>query len=112
MKLRQIVEELSLEIIGGYSNESINNDINGVYICDLLSLVMGKAQEKNIWITIQTHVNIVAVATLVDLGAIIIAEGMEIDEDTIAKANEVNMPILRANISAYELATKLSGLGI
>ncbi|MTI48556.1 DRTGG domain-containing protein [Sporosalibacterium faouarense] len=112
MKLSNIVTELDLEIVAGYNLENENNEPQGVYICDLLSLVMGKAKEHDIWITIQTHVNIVAVASLVDITAIIVSEGIEIDEDTKAKASEVNIPIFRSNLSSYDLATKLNSLGV
>lgn len=110
MKLSRIIEELNLDIIAGFNG--IDKDVNGVYIGDLLSLVMARAQDKDVWITIQTHVNIVAVATLVNMSAILIAEGMDIDADTIKKANSVNMPLLRSNDTAYELACKLNNLGV
>lgn len=112
MELSNIIKELDLEIIAGYDNDSEENNVEGVYICDLLSLVMGKAKTKDIWITIQTHVNVVAVATLVDLSSIIVAENMEIDEATITKANSVKVPLLKSKLSAYELAAKLNNLGI
>lgn len=110
MNLSKIVEKLKLEIIAGYNNEERN--VKGVYIGDLLSLVMAKADVDDVWITIQTHVNIIAVATLVELSSIIVVEGMEIDEDTIKKANESKTPILKTSLSAYELACKLKELGI
>lgn len=112
MKISKIVEELDLEIIAGYDSNHYGKEAIGVYICDLLSLVMAKSSSYDIWITIQTHVNIIAVASLMDLSAIIVAEGMEIDQDTIVKANAVDIPLFRSKLSAYELASKLSGLGI
>lgn len=112
MKISKIVEELNLEIIAGYDSNQSQKEAKDVYICDLLSLVMAKSSSDDIWITIQTHVNIIAVASLMDLSAIIVAEGMEIDQDTIVKANTVEIPLFRSKLSAYELASKLSGLGI
>ena len=82
MKLSKIIQELNLDIVAGYND--IDKEVKGVYIGDLLSLVMARAQEEDIWITIQTHVNIVAVATLVNMSAILVAEGMNID-DVIAR---------------------------
>jgi len=110
MDLSKIIQECNLEIVGGFDGEELQ--VKGAYIGDLLSLVMSKAKEKDIWVTIQTHLNIIAVATLVELTAIVIAEGMEIDEDTIRKANEVNVPLLRSSLSAYELACSLNKLGV
>lgn len=110
MQISEIIKELNLEIIAGYKGDDV--EVYGVYIGDLLSLVMAKAKPKDIWITIQTHINIIAVATLTDLSAIIIAEGMEIDNETISKANEVNVPLLKSSLNAYELACKLGKLGL
>ena len=110
MKILEIIKKLELEIIAGYENDDI--EVEGAYIGDLLSLVMAKGEARNVWITIQTHLNILAVANLVDMGAIIIAENMEIDEDTIDKANELKLPLLKSHKSAYKLASELSKLGI
>ena len=110
MRLSTIIEELDLEIIVGEDGLSI--EPKGVYIGDLLSLVISKGKKDDIWITIQTHMNIIAVASLVELSAIIIAEEMEIDEDTILKAKEVKVPLLRSKNTAYELACKLSKIGL
>ncbi|WP_069649209.1 DRTGG domain-containing protein [Caloranaerobacter ferrireducens] len=109
MRLDKIVKELELEVL---TEKNIENDVEGVYIGDLLSLVMANANEKNLWITIQTHLNIIAVATLVGLSAILIAEGMEVEDETIKKANEVGIPVLRSKLSAYELACRLYELGV
>lgn len=110
MNLNQIIQELKLEVVAGVNEDNI--EVSGVYIGDLLSLVIAKASEKDIWITIQTHLNIIAVATLVGVSAIIIAEDSEIESDTIKKAREVNMPILKTSLSAYEIACKLNNLGL
>ncbi|RKD33187.1 DRTGG domain-containing protein [Thermohalobacter berrensis] len=109
MKLTKIIDELNATVVVEPKDET---EVEGVYIGDLLSLVMAKAQENDIWITIQTHINIVAVATLVNLSAIVIAEGMDVDEDTIKKAKEENIPILKSELSAYEIACKLCRLGV
>lgn len=110
MNLKKVKESLNLEVIAGYSDE--NKEVEGAYIGDLLSVVMSSAKENNIWITIQTHLNIIAVASLVGISCIIVAEGMEIDEETIKKANEIDMPLFRSNLSSYEIACKLNELGI
>src|SRR5690554_137716 len=101
MKLSSIIDKLNLEIIVGTELEE--KEADGVYIGDLLSLVMSKAHRNNLWITIQTHINIVAVATLVDLAGIIIVEGMEVEKDAIEKAREVGIPLFKTNLSAYEV---------
>ncbi|SCG83770.1 hypothetical protein DW1_2205 [Proteiniborus sp. DW1] len=110
MKLSSIIDKLNVETIAGTGLEE--KEVEGVYIGDLLSLVMSKAQRNNLWITIQTHINIVAVATLVDLAGIIIVEGMEIDKDAIEKAKEVGIPLFKTSLSAYEVACKLREFGL
>ncbi|WP_427338956.1 DRTGG domain-containing protein [Caloranaerobacter sp. DY30410] len=109
MRLDKIVKELELEVL---TEKNIENNVEGVYIGDLLSLVMANASENNLWITIQTHLNVIAVATLVGLSAVLIAEGMEVEDETIKKANEVGIPVLRSKLSAYELACRLHELGV
>lgn len=110
MKLSSIIDKLSLEIVTGTELEE--REVKGVYIGDLLSIVMSRAEKNNLWITIQTHINIVAVATLVDLAGIIIVEGMEIEKDAIAKAKEVGIPLLKSSQSAFDIASKLKEIGL
>ncbi|SCY16424.1 DRTGG domain-containing protein [Alkaliphilus peptidifermentans] len=105
MLVKELIEALNLELIAG--EEGTENKITGVYISDLLSWVMAKLQAGNVWITIQTHVNVVAVALLGEASCMIIPEGADIDENTIAKANEEKIPLLRSQLTAYELALKI-----
>lgn len=104
-KVSELVKSLELEIIAG--EFGLENAITGVYIGDLLSWVMANLQSGNIWITIQTHVNILAVALLAEASCIIIPESAEVDSQTIAKANEEGIPLLRSRLSAYQLAIKI-----
>ena len=114
MKLKELSEKLNCEIISGNTKheelESIDILTENVYIGDLLSIVMAKAKEQSIWLTIQTHLNILAVAELLDLACIIVVEGMDIEEQTINKSNELQIPILRTKSPAYDIACKLHDL--
>lgn len=109
MNAKIILEELKLEDVTKLDNKNL---VTTAYIGDLLSLVMAKAEENSVWLTIQTHLNIIAVAELVDISCIIIVENMDIDEDTIIKAKELNIPIFKTEKQAYEVAKELSKLGI
>lgn len=82
-------------------------EINGVYIGDLLSWVMGRAQADNAWITIMSNINIVAVASLADVACIILAEGVEVDASVAETANAKGVNILTAEMPAYETAMAL-----
>jgi hypothetical protein len=89
-----------------------NIEVEGVYIGDLLSIVMSKAKKNYVWITIQTHINVVAVAELLDLGCIIVVENMEITDETIVKAKEIGIPIFKTTESAYNVACRMCNMGI
>lgn len=81
--------------------------VSSGYMGDLLSVVMGNAEEEQVWITIQSHVNIVAVASLRAVSAIIIAHGFEPDEDTIESAKDENITILVTDLDPFAIAKKL-----
>lgn len=105
MKVRELVGK-GFEVVAGFNG--LDRDIEGVYICDLLSWVMAHAKGKDAWITIQTHINIVAVAVLAEISCIIITEGAKLDDDAKVKADEENIPILSFQGSSYEAAIILN----
>lgn len=110
MTVNQIKEELNLKLLAG--SEGLENEVNGAYIGDLLSWVMANCKEGNIWITIQGHINIVAVAALTNASCVIMAEGANMDDDTINKANSEGIPVLFSEKTSYDIAKDLVGLGI
>ena len=81
--------------------------INGVYIGDLLSWVMGRAKADDGWITIMSNINIVAVASLADVACVILAEGVELDAAVTDTATSKGINILTADMPAYETAMAL-----
>ena len=87
---------------------SPEKDIDGAYVGDLLSWVMGNASAGNVWITIMSNINTVAVATLVDTSCILLAEGVTPDEELIKTANAKGVNILSTELSAYGAALKVS----
>lgn len=109
MKVNDIVSKLELEVL---TADSLDRNISGAYIGDLLSNVMARAEEDNLWLTIQGHQNIVAVALLADVAAVIVVEGMTVEDAAVARAREKGVNILRSEFSAYELAVKLVKMGI
>lgn len=108
MKLDAIIKELQLNILSG--QENLDKEVSGGYTSDLLSDVIANSQEKNLWITLQTHQNIIAVAKLKDLAGIIIVNNREPNEETIEKAKEENVPLLCTDLMAYEISGKLYAL--
>ena len=85
---------------------------SGVYVGDLLSWVMGRAKSDNAWITIMSNVNIIAVATLVDVAVILLAEGVTLDESVRQTAEQKGVNVYTSEKTAYELAAALAGLAI
>ncbi len=82
---------------------------DGVYIGDLLSWVMGRAEADNTWITIMSNINVIAVATLADVSCVILAEGVRAEEDLIKVANEKGVNILSSDLPSYETALLIHG---
>lgn len=85
-------------------------EIDGVYIGDLLSWVMGRAQMDNAWITIMNNVNVIAVASLADTSCVILAEGATLPEDIVETAKEKEINVLISSEPIYETALKLHSL--
>ena len=105
MKIKDIIEKLKLKALAG--QENLDADVTGGYTSDLLSDVIANSNEGNLWITLQIHQNIIAVAKLKDLAGIIIVNNREPDEDTLKKANEENVPVLCSQEMAFEVSGKL-----
>ena len=104
------VEELQAHGFEALSLPDGAREIDGVYIGDLLSWVMGRAQMDNAWITIMTNVNVLAVATLADTSCVILAEGVEMDDELVATAREKGVNVLRSSQPIFETAMQLAGL--
>lgn len=85
-------------------------EISGVYIGDLLSWVMGRAQSDNAWITIMSNINVVAVASLCDVACVILCESVELDSEAVTAAEEKGVNILSTELSAYGAAMALREL--
>lgn len=83
-------------------------EIDGVYIGDLLSWVMGKATSGDAWITIMSNINTLAVASLTDTACIILAEGVTLEDDVKAAAEAKDINVLTTELSAYDTALMLS----
>lgn len=87
-----------------------DREISGVYIGDLLSWVMGRATSGDVWITIMSNMNILAVASLADTACVLVAEDVTLDEELLKTAEEKNINILLTEKSAYGAAAQLSKL--
>lgn len=110
MKALDIVNKLKLKV---FTDEELpDTEIGGCYIGDLLSLAMSKVQAGNVWVTIQTNINIVAVASLTEAGCIIITDGFEPEASTVEKSKMQDIVLLGSELSAYDVAKSLAEMGI
>ncbi len=110
MMLSTAIGKLDMTQRTGGSPDGV--EVTGGYASDMLSDVIGNAKVGNIWITIQTHLNIVAVSTLLGLSAIVITGGAQPEEKTLAKAEEEGVVILTTPMKSFEVAGKLYELGL
>ena len=110
MKLSELAAKLELDIRTGADH--LEAEVTRGYASDLLSDVMANAEEGDVWVTLQTHQNIVAVVIMKSLAAILLVNGRQPDEATVQKAAEENVPILISKLSTFDLVGKLFELGI
>lgn len=107
MTVQQMADRLSLTTL---SEVDADREIDGVYIGDLLSWVMGRAKSDNVWITIMSNINIVAVASLADVACVILAEGVSLDESVRETAKKKGVNIYSSDQTAYQLAAEMAEL--
>lgn len=108
MKVSDVVKELNLKVFCG--GAGLDNEVSGAYVSDLLSDVMGNASEGELWITLQTHRNVLAIASLKELSAVILVKGFEPDEDAVEHSTEEGIPVLGTELNTFELAGRLYNL--
>ena len=105
MKVSDLVKKLELTVFCG--EENLDAVVKGGYTSNLLSDVMGHMEEGMLWITMQTHQNIVAVSTLKDAAAVLIVNGASPDEETLQKGIEEGVPLLGTPLSAFVVSGKI-----
>ena len=108
MLIKELIEKTDFKLICG--NE--DKEVSGCYIGDLLSLAMSKVEKDNVWITIQSNINIVAVASLTEAGCIVICEGFEPDAGVIERACNEDITVIKSEMSAFEISKILIENGI
>ncbi len=110
MTLNEIIKSLNLDVKAGESG--LEKEVRGGYVSDLLSDVIANAKEGDIWVTLQIHQNIVAVAFLNNVAGVIIVGGRKPDADTLSKAEEQGVVIMASDLPAFELVGRLYEMGI
>jgi serine kinase of HPr protein (carbohydrate metabolism regulator) len=108
MTVREIIEPLALEPLAGKG--ALDREITGGYVSDLLSDVMGHAREGQAWITLQTHKNVIAIASLKDIPVVILVRGRRPDDDAAAAAEEEGIVICSTPLETFEACGRLHRL--
>lgn len=107
MKISEAIEKLNFETV---VMSDPNAEVNGCYVGDLLSWVMGRAEADNLWITIMTNINTVAVASLSGVAAIVIAEGLDVPENVIDAATTQGINIVKSQKPIFETSVDVGRL--
>ena len=106
MTVKDVAEKLGFRILTGDGER----EITGFYACDLLSWVISHAKTGDMWVTVMNNINILAVASLVDVSCIVIPEGVEIYENLAQRANDKGITILATDLGAADAIIKAHDL--
>ena len=101
MKLQTVLELPECKVL---VKGNPDREISKVFCCDLLSIAMGKAPADSLWVTVMGNKNTLAVATLADVACIVLAEGISLDDGTLAKAEEEGVCILATELPVFDIA--------
>jgi predicted transcriptional regulator len=110
MRLAEIVQEHELKVI--CCEEGLETDVTRGYASDLMSDVIAHAESGDLWVTLQVHVNTIAIASMKDLAAVLLVQGRRPLPETEAKAVEEKIPILCTDLSAFEIIGRLHSSGV
>ncbi|NCO69177.1 MAG: serine kinase [Acidobacteria bacterium] len=108
MKLQEITDKLELEAL----TPLFDKDVTGVYISDMVSDVIANAKAGDLLVTVQVHSNALAAANLVDVAAILVAQGKQPAEDVLKMATRAEIPVLVTTLNRWQVATRLYEAGL
>ena len=111
MNVALAAQEIGGKIVTG-AEEAGNREVRGGYASDLLSDVMANSIKGDLWVTMQKHVNIVAVATLNELAGIVLVNGRQPEQATVDRAREERIPVVCTERQAFDVIGILYGLGV
>lgn len=106
------VNELASKIGGKVLSAHGENEVKCGCVCDLLSFVMARGAPQCAWVTVQTHLNVIAVASLHEMACVIWPEGVEVDAASLKKADEVGVAVISSPLTAYQIAGIMYASGI
>lgn len=110
MKLTEVITALNLQLIAG--ERARDREVTGGYTSDLLSDAIAHCKKGIVWITLQTHPNVVAVAALKEISGIIVVNGRRPEQETVTKAESEGIALMTTDSSAFEVTGLLYGMGL
>ena len=108
MTTKDLIEKIGLRALSDFEHRKVE----GVFVSDMISDVMAGAKAGSLWLTVQTHKNIVPAANLVDVSAVVITSGKEVPQETVDLASRYNIAVLASELPTFELVGKLYELGV
>ena len=113
MKVKELLDELNLTLLTkDVSEDALYAEVKGGYASDLLSNAMGQAQPGMVWVTMQGHQNVAAVASLIGLACVIVAGEGPVAEETLHKANANDIVVASTKEPKKKIKRKRYELGI
>lgn len=106
MKTEIIAEKLGLELIAGDAPA----EFSGVYAGDFLSRAMSRVRDGDLWITIMNNINVIAVASLTEAAAVILAEGVTMDKFVLDAASEKGVAVYSSTSTVYEICRDIASV--
>ncbi len=108
------IQELAALIDGKVETKTVDTgrEVLCGYVCDLLSWVMARGREGMAWVTVQAHMNVVAVAVLADMSCVVAAEGVQFEPAVVEKAEEEGIALITSPLSAYRIAGLMHEKGV
>lgn len=110
MKVRELMGLLSAQNLTQSAN--LEQEVTCGYSCDLLSWVLGHGRQGMAWMTVQTHLNVVAVAVLMEMACVILVEGVQPEKSSLQKAEAEGLAVLSTGKTAYELCGLMAQAGV
>ncbi len=107
MNVKELAEALELKVLCG---ENLDKEISGCYCGDLLSWVMSRAQEGDVWLTVMGNINSIGVAVLADVACIVLTENAALDDEALKRAEQNDVIILQTDKNSYQMAAAISNL--
>lgn len=107
MNINEMKQELGLTLLCG---DELDREITGCYCGDLLSWVMSRAREGDVWLTVMGNINSIGVAVLADVACIVLTENAALDDDALKRAEQNGVVILRTERNTYQIAAAISRL--